>query len=84
MQGRIETSTMTPLDDGMSRYRAILTDTDRDHISGESEPSQEQKDQAVYRARQRITEELPHDIEILAEHRPDVLKELREVVCDAE
>ena len=65
----------------MGRYRAILTETDRNHITGESNPSQRQKDQAVYRVRQRISEELPHDIEVLEEHRPDVLEELRMVVC---
>lgn len=70
--------------DEMGRYRAIMTETDRDHITGESEPSQQQKDQAVYRVRQRISEELPHDIEVLEKHRPDVLEELREVVCDEE
>lgn len=68
----------------MGRYRAIMTETDREHISGESDPSQQQKDQAVYRVRQRINEELPHDIEVLREHRPDVLSELREVVCEAD
>lgn len=66
----------------MGRYRAIMTETDREHISETSEPSQDQKDQAVYRVRQRITDELPKDIEILREHRPDVLEELREVVCE--
>ena len=68
----------------MGRYRALMTETDREHITGESSPSQEQKDQAVYRVRQRIREELPEDIETLRQHRPDVLSELREVVCDEE
>jgi len=66
----------------MGRYRAIMTGTDRKHIAGESEPSQDQKDQAVYRVRQRIHEELPEDIAVLEEHRPDVLEELRDVVCE--
>lgn len=68
--------------DGMGRYRAIMTETDREHITGESDPSQDQKDQAVYRVRQRISEELPHDIQVLKEHRPDVLEELCKVVCE--
>jgi len=68
----------------MGRYRAVMTETDREHISGKSKPSQRQKDQAVYRVRQRISEELPHDIEVLKQHRPDVLEELREVVCENE
>lgn len=69
---------------GMGRYRALMTDTDREHITGESDPSQDQKDQAVYRVRERIREELPQDIEVLREQRPDVLEELREVVCEDE
>ena len=68
----------------MGRYRAIMTETDREHISGESDPSQDQKDQAVYRVRQRINEELQRDIAVLEEHRPDVLEELRETVCEDE
>jgi hypothetical protein len=66
----------------MGRYRALLTETDREHITGQGNPSQDQKDQSVYRVRQRIREELPQDIEVLKENRPDVLEELREVVCD--
>ena len=59
-----------------------MTDTDREHISGESDPTQNQQDQAVYRVRQRINEELIEDIEVLENNRPDVLEELRDVVCD--
>ncbi|MDG5821621.1 hypothetical protein [Natronococcus sp. A-GB7] len=66
----------------MGRYRAIMTDTDREHITGESKPEQHQQDQAVYRVRKRIREELPKDIEVLREERPDVLEELQEVVCE--
>lgn len=66
----------------MGRYRALLTETDREHITGKSDPTQEQKDQAVYRVRQRIREELKKDIKVLEEHRPDVAEELREVVCE--
>jgi len=68
----------------MGRYRALTTETDREHITGESDPSQDQKDQAVYRVRQRIREELPQDIKVLSEHRPDVLEEFREAVCEDE
>lgn len=65
----------------MGRYRAIMTATDRAHITDESDPSDQQVDQSVYRVRQRIHEELPKDIELLREHRPDLLEELRETVC---
>ena len=66
----------------MGRYRALMTETDREHITGESDPTQDQKDQSIYRVRQRIHEELPRDINVLREHRPDVLKELQELVCE--
>ncbi len=75
-----ENSEESPLE--MGRYRAIMTGTDRKYIAGESEPSQDQKDQAVYRVRQRVHEELPEDIAVLEKHRPDVLEELRDVVCE--
>jgi hypothetical protein len=50
------------------------------HISGESDPSDQQRDQSVYRVRERVREELPEDLRVLAEHRPDVLQELIEIV----
>ncbi len=59
-----------------------MTETDREHISGESDSSNQQRDQAVYRVSKRITEELPKDNAVLAEHRPDKLVELREIVCE--
>ncbi|WP_233752185.1 MULTISPECIES: hypothetical protein [Halostella] len=59
-----------------------MTETDRKHISEEDDPSDRQVDQSVYRVRKRINEELPQDIEVLEEHRPDLLEELRDVVCE--
>ncbi len=66
----------------MGRYRALMTDTDRQYIAGEGNPSDSQRHQSVYRVRTRIKEELPHEIEILRENRPDLLEELREIVCE--
>ena len=59
-----------------------MAGTDREHISGESDPLNQQRDQAVYRASKRITEELPKDIAVLAEHRLDTFEELWEIVCE--
>lgn len=65
------------------RYRALLTETDRENIAGDGEDTpRRQVDQSVYRVRQRINEELTHDIDVLETHRPDLLDELREVVCE--
>lgn len=66
----------------MGRYRAIMTDTDRRYISGEGDATDNQRMQSVSRVRSRITKELSHDIDVLEEHRPDLLHDLRDVVCD--
>jgi hypothetical protein len=66
----------------MGRYRALMTDTDREYISEEGDISDSQKYQAISRVRSRVNEELVKDIEILEEHHPELLEELREVVCD--
>ena len=66
----------------MGRYRAIMTDTDRAYISGEGDATENQRAQSASRVRMRIQQELPKDIAILEEHHPELLNELREVVCD--
>lgn len=66
----------------MGRYRAVMTDTDRQHIAEQGDPSDQQVNQSVYRVRKRINEELLEDIAVLKEHRPDLLNELRNVVCN--
>lgn len=64
----------------MAHTRAILTETDREYLRGRG--GDERRYQATARIRARIREELPRDVEILAEHHPELLEELREVVCD--
>jgi hypothetical protein len=65
----------------VGKYRAIMTTTDRERITGEADVSDEKRYQAIHRVRSRI-EELETDVEVLAEHHPKLLEELREVVCD--
>lgn len=64
----------------MSKYRAIMTTTDRERIIGEVEVSDEKRYQAIHRVRSRV-KELETDVEILEDHHPELLEELREVVC---
>lgn len=66
----------------MGRYRAIMTETDRDYIGNPGDVGENKRHQSISRVRNRITEELPRDIEILEEHHPELLEELREVVCE--
>jgi len=66
----------------MAKSRALITDTERERISGDTDVDDHKRYQAVSRVRRRIQTELPDDIELLAEHRPDLLEELRDVVCE--
>ena len=73
----------TMSDDGqqtMAKSRALLTGTEREQIAGEH--GDNRRYQATSRVRRRIQEELTTDVEILAEHHPELLDELQGVVCD--
>lgn len=64
----------------MARSRALITDTEREQIAGEH--GDRRKYQAVSRVRARIDDELVVDVDVLQKHHPDLLEELRAVVCD--
>lgn len=66
----------------MAKSRGLITDTERERIAGEVDVEDAKRYQAVSRVRRRINERLPEDIETLEEHKPELLEELREVVCD--
>jgi hypothetical protein len=65
---------------GMAKTRALLTETEREQIAGEHGDSR--KYQATSRVRARIQEELTTDLDVLEEHHPELLAELRDVVCN--
>jgi len=73
-------STSTAETTRMAKTRALLTETEREQIAGEH--GRDRRYQATSRVRSRIKEELSKDVEVLAEHHPDLLEELREVVCE--
>ncbi|WP_455448321.1 hypothetical protein [Natrinema thermotolerans] len=64
----------------MAKTRALLTETEREQIAGEH--GDQRRYQATSRVRRRIEEELSKDIEVLEEHHPELLEELRDVVCE--
>lgn len=64
----------------MAKTRALLTETDRKYITGDE--GDEKRYQSASRIRRRIQDELPKDVNILEKHHPDLLAELRNVVCD--
>jgi hypothetical protein len=65
----------------VGKYRAIMTTTDRERITGAADATDEKRYQAIHRVRSRI-EELEQDAEILEENHPELYQELREAVCD--
>lgn len=66
----------------MARSRGLITDTERERISGEADVSDSKRYQAISRVRRRINEELTDEIALLEEHHQVLLGELREVVCE--
>jgi len=67
----------------VARTRALLTENDRAVLTGEK-GDQNRHRNVKWEIENRITDELPQDIALLAEHHPDLLAELREVVCEAD
>jgi len=65
----------------VARTRALLTENDREVLAGEK-GDQNRHRNVKWEVESRIADELPGDVELLAEHHPDLLKELREVVCE--
>lgn len=66
----------------MVKSRGLITETERKRISGEADVEDAKRYQAVSRVRRRISEELPEEVALLEEHHPELLAELREIVCD--
>ena len=63
----------------MSGHRALLTDRERAVLSGEADATRNY----VYQVRARLQTKLDRlatDIDLLAEHQPDLLEELLDVV----
>ena len=81
MYERLANTTMeTAKQRGMAKTRALLTETEREQISGDH--GKDRRYQATSRVRRRVEEELTEDIEVLKEHHPDLLEEVRAVVCE--
>lgn len=70
--------------DQMGRSRALLTETDREYISGDDDAidaDSNKRYQAVSRVRDRL-DELERDVAVLEDHHPELLEEIRAVVCE--
>lgn len=62
------------------QYRGLLTEREREILTGEADVSDNYRYRVVSRVRAKI-ENIEDDVEVLARNRDDLLDELREVVC---
>lgn len=65
----------------MSEGRGLLTEREREALAGDESDSYRYKTRTYLRRR---LEKVERDIEVLEEHDPGLLDELREVVCEGE
>jgi len=70
------TATESP---SMAEGRGLLTENEREALAGEASNSYRYKTRSFLRNRIERVEE---DVKVLAEHDPDLLEELRDVVCE--
>ncbi len=71
---------LEPDNQEMARRRAMLTDTERELL--DADEKSDRYYQAVSRVRRKINEELTEDVRLLEENHPELLTELRDVVCE--
>ncbi len=65
----------------MAQSRALITEKEREHIAGKN--GNRRRYEAVSRVRARMNDELIDDLEVLEEHHPQLLEELRAIVCES-
>ena len=66
---------------GMTDGRSLLTEREREILSGKADVSDNYRYKVESTARQRARRMAP-DVDVLREHHPEILAELREVVCE--
>lgn len=66
---------------GMTDGRSLLTEREREILSGEADVSDNYRYKVESTARQRVRRMAP-DVAVLREHYPEILAELQEVVCE--
>lgn len=64
-------------------YRAILTDREKEILSGEADVTEKYYYRVVTRVRQKVNE-VEGDLAIMDEHHDTLGDELRDIVCDEE
>lgn len=63
-------------------HRALLTDREREVLTGPADVSRNYLNQIRHRVREKLTR-LETDVDILAEHQPDLAEQLHETVVES-
>lgn len=66
----------------MAEQRALLTETEREIVSGEREVKDNYRYSVESRIRTRLRGPLMKDVRTLREHFPEAFEELQSVVCE--
>lgn len=66
----------------MAKQRAILTETEREQLADEH--GAQRRYEATARVRRRVDDELTRDVEVLEENHPELLDEIRAIVCNSD
>lgn len=65
----------------VARTRALLTENDRQVLAGEK-GDQNRRRNVKWEVENRIEDELPKDVELLAEQYPELFEKLQKIVCE--
>jgi hypothetical protein len=68
----------------MARSRGLITSTELERLKNPDDVDDQKRYQSISRIRKRINDELPREIGVLEEHHPELLEELRDVVCETQ
>lgn len=66
----------------MATGRGITTESEREYLRGEH--GDQRRYEAKSRIKKRIQEQVAEDVTVFAEETPELLDELREIVCNDE
>ena len=67
----------------MTEERSLLTDREREILSGEADVSDNYRYKVESVARRRVRN-IEEDVEVLRDNYPEILEELQEIVCSDE
>ncbi|WP_396614103.1 hypothetical protein ACH9L7_20200 (plasmid) [Haloferax sp. S1W] len=68
----------------MSEGRALMTEREREILSGEADVKDNYRYKVESQVRNRISKRMQDDVEILRERYPEMMEQLQDIVCEDE